>query len=69
MDLSYVWEFAPGSQLIALYRNSITPNSDFASAKLNYFENTDALFHENIKHTFSLRMIYFIDYNRLKNII
>jgi len=69
LDLNYVWQFAPGSQLIALYRNSINPDADFASANLGFFENVDQLFQQNMQHTFSLRLVYFVDYNQLKKII
>ncbi|TYP98241.1 carbohydrate binding protein with CBM9 domain [Tenacibaculum adriaticum] len=68
LDLNYVWQFAPGSQLIAFYRNSINPDSDYAPADISYAENLDKLFKEEMEHTFSLRVVYFIDYNRLKNV-
>ncbi len=69
IDLNYVWQFAPGSQLIAFYRNSINPDSDFAPADISFSKNINRLFEENMQHTFSLRLVYFIDYNNLKNII
>ena len=68
LDLNYIWEFAPGSQLIAFYRNTINPNSDFAPANINFFDNLNRLFDEKMQHTFSLKFIYFIDYNKLKNL-
>lgn len=68
LDVNYRWQFAPGSELIALYRNSINPTSNFAPANIRFFENTNALFNENMQHIFSLRLVYFIDYNTLKNI-
>ncbi len=68
LDLNYVWQFAPGSQLIAFYRNSINPNSDFAPATINFSDNINRLFDESMTHTFSLRFVYFVDYNDLKNI-
>ncbi|CAL2086722.1 DUF5916 domain-containing protein [Tenacibaculum sp. 190524A02b] len=68
LDLNYTWQFAPGSQLIAFYRNSINPSNDFAPADVSFSENLERLFDENMKHTFSLRLVYFIDYNNLKNI-
>ncbi|MBA6156547.1 carbohydrate binding family 9 domain-containing protein [Tenacibaculum sp. S7007] len=68
LDLNYVWQFAPGSQLIAFYRNSISPDPDFAPANINFRDNIDRLFKENMQHTFSLRLVYFIDYNDFKNI-
>ena len=66
LDLNYIWQFAPGSQLIAFYRNSIF-NED-TNADLNFFKNLDNLFDQSQQHTFSVRFVYFIDYNKLKKI-
>jgi len=64
LDLSYSWEFAPGSQLVALYRNSIY-NSDELS-KLDFGKNLDNLFKQPIANRFSVKFIYYLDYNKLK---
>ena len=66
LDLNYIWQFAPGSQLIALYRNAIL-NED-TNSSLNFFKNLDNLFQQPNQNMFSLRLVYYIDYNRLKNI-
>jgi hypothetical protein len=66
LDLNYIWQFAPGSQLIAFYRNSIF-NLD-TDSNLGFFDNLDNLFQQSQRHTFSVRFVYFIDYNKLKNI-
>ena len=66
LDLNYIWQFAPGSQLIAFYRNSIF-NEDTKS-NLSFNKNLDNLFDQSQKHTFSVRLVYFIDYNKLKSI-
>jgi len=66
LDVNYIWQFAPGSQLIAFYRHSIFSYND--QANINFFDNLNKLFEEPNQHTFSLRMVYFIDYNKLKNI-
>ena len=66
LDVNYVWQFAPGSQLIALYRNSISNFSQ--DAYQSFSENLDGLFEEPNQHTFSLRFVYFIDYNDIKNV-
>ena len=66
LDLNYIWQFAPGSQLIAFYRNSIF-NED-TNSNLNFFKNLDNLFEQSQRHTFSVRFVYFIDYKKLKNI-
>jgi hypothetical protein len=64
LDLNYIWQFAPGSQLIAFYRNSIF-NSD-TNSNLNFYDNLNNLFDQSQSHTFSVRFVYFIDYNNIK---
>ena len=66
LDLNYFWEFAPGSQLIAFYRNSIFNSND--KAQINFINNITDLFEQPSQHTFSLKFVYFIDYNNIKNV-
>lgn len=66
LDLSYTWQFAPGSFLTALYRNQIFNQTEASEA--TYFNSLNRLFDEPIDHTLSLRFVYFIDYNNVKNI-
>jgi hypothetical protein len=61
LDLGYTWEFAPGSQLTVLYRNSLQ-NSDRAY-QLSYGENLDKLFRQPQRHNFIIKAIYYLDYN------
>ncbi|SDS44563.1 Carbohydrate family 9 binding domain-like [Formosa sp. Hel1_31_208] len=67
IDLSYSWQFAPGSFLTALYRNQLF-NIDNTSAS-SFGDSLNALFDQQIQNTFSLRLQYFIDYNEVKKII
>ena len=64
LDLSYNWRFAPGSTATILYRNQIFNNDD--NSMISYTESLDNLFRNNIGHQLSIRINYFIDYNRLK---
>ncbi|WP_299335204.1 DUF5916 domain-containing protein [uncultured Psychroserpens sp.] len=67
IDLSYSWQFAPGSFLTALYRNQLF-NFDNMSAA-SYGESLNNLFEQPIQNTFSLRLQYFIDYNNVKSML
>ncbi|MEH6536037.1 MAG: DUF5916 domain-containing protein [Psychroserpens sp.] len=67
IDLSYSWQFAPGSFLTALYRNQLF-NFDTSSAAA-YDESLNNLFDQPIQNTFSLRLQYFIDYNNVKGLL
>ena len=64
LDLSYSWEFAPGSQLVILYRNSIFNEDQLAH--LNFRKNLDNLFTEPVNNNLSVKFIYYLDYNNVK---
>ena len=64
VDLSYNWEFAPGSQLVALYRNNISNFNQ--QSELNFGDNLNDLFKEEQLNNISLKLIYYLDYNKVK---
>ena len=66
LDLSYSWQFAPGSFITALYRNQLF-NNDNASTD-SYGASLKTLFNQPFQNTFSLRIQYFIDYSSIKNV-
>jgi len=65
-DLNFTWEFAPGSQFIALYRNSLFNEDDLSHLKFN--KNLDNLFKNPFDHNLSVKFIYYLDYNKIHNI-
>ena len=66
LDFGYSWQFAPGSQLSALYRNSLLSYDNLSKEK--YFDSVQRIFEQPIQHIFSLRLVYFIDYNNVKKV-
>ena len=64
LDLNFEWWFAPGSNIILLYRNQIF-NRDNQSA-IDYYSSLKNLFEIPVEHQFSLRLNYLIDYNKLR---
>lgn len=66
LDFRYSWQFAPGSQLTALYRNSLFNFNN--KSRENYFSSVNTLFDQPIEHIFSLRMVYYLDFNNMKNV-
>ena len=63
LDLSYSWQFAPGSFLTALYRNQLF-NRDTAAMD-SYFDSVSTLFDQPINHVVSVKLQYFLDYNQI----
>ncbi|SHH55360.1 DUF5916 domain-containing protein [Winogradskyella jejuensis] len=66
VDLSYQWQFAPGSFLTALYRNQLFNVNDDAFD--TFSGSLDNLFEQPALHQFSLRLQYFIDFNGIKSV-
>lgn len=65
LDLSYSWWFAPGSQATVLYRNNA---SDFNRViDKGFGSNINNVFSDNLNHTLSVSIRYFIDYNQAKS--
>ena len=65
IDLRFSWWFAPGSQLTLLYRNAM--ESYVGDSRVNFSNNFRNLFDEPQLNSLSLRVSYYLDYNRMKN--
>lgn len=65
VDLNYVWQVAPGSFLTVLYRQQLFENSDLSA--LGFGNSLNSLFEQDLQHTISIRLQYFIDVNEVKN--
>ena len=63
-DLRYVWQFARGSELSILYRNAIFNSDD--KSDLSFSDNLNNLFKQPLQQNLSIRLVYYIDYNKLK---
>lgn len=68
VDLNYVWRFAPGSDLIFNWKNSISGfvnQEDFDFRDRSYIDGINYLSDSPSTNSFSLRMIYFLNGQRL----
>lgn len=65
LDLRFSWWFAPGSQMTLLYRNAT--DSYREEAHINIGNNFKNLFDQPQVNSLSLRISYYLDYNRVKS--
>ena len=64
-DLSYSWWFAPGSEMVVLYRNnSLLYQYDYRTDFSGNIKNVTDF--DNLNHVFSVSIRYHIDYNSFK---
>ncbi len=60
IDLVYRWRFAPGSDLFFVWKNSIANNSP--DIENTYFNNLESLLDAPQTNSFSIKVIYYLDY-------
>ena len=64
VDLVYRWRFAPGSDIFVVWKNAIFRNNPDLDA--SYFQNVGQLLDSPQTNSFSVKMIYFLDYAQLR---
>lgn len=70
LDCSFAWWVSPGSQLNFLYRNNaLNSQRNIRDFDKNMSDNFNNLFGDNLNHSISVSLRYFLDYNRVKKII
>ncbi len=63
IDLQYNWRFAPGSDIIIVWKNQINRIDDEYDS--NYYGNIRGIFDSPQGNSLSVRAIYFLDYNEI----
>ncbi len=71
LDLVYKWRFAPGSDIFLVWKNNILGFDSDETVDYSSFSYTDSVrqlgdLAQN--NSLSMRIVYYIDYNRIKNV-
>jgi len=64
VDFVYTWRFAPGSDLIFVWKNSIYQEQE--NTNDNYWQNIENTLNQPQINTFSIKILYYLDYLYLK---
>ncbi|MEO5647175.1 MAG: DUF5916 domain-containing protein, partial [Chitinophagaceae bacterium] len=64
IDAVYTWQFAPGSFVNVVYKNAIYAFDDVVNS--DYFKNIDKTFSAPQNNNLSLKVIYYLDYLKLR---
>lgn len=64
IDMSYTWNFAPGSEISLVWKNSIF-NSEQGTITTRYNDNLDNTINSPQTNSLSLKLLYYIDYELL----
>ena len=63
IDLVYRWVFLPGSEINVVWKNSIFSNDKYIDAP--YFSNISAVLDYSPLNSFSIKILYWLDYQSL----
>lgn len=66
-DLQFIWEFAPGSEMTVMWKNDINPIPN-QFVKVGYFENLQNTFDSPQSNSFSIKVLYYLDWMYLKKL-
>lgn len=64
IDMVYIWRFAPGSELSAVWKDS-TPIVPYVNS-VNYFKNLNQTINSPQNNNFSIKILYYLDYLQLR---
>ena len=64
VDLKYSWWFAPGSELVILYRSVVAGVDEVVGN--SYIQNIEGVFESPIQNNISVKFTYFLDYHSTK---
>lgn len=73
IDMIYKWNFAPGSEINIVWKNSINDyeepemvNSIIQNIETDYFRNFNKILNAPAINSFSIKVLYYLDYQYLK---
>ncbi|MCD4745057.1 MAG: DUF5916 domain-containing protein [Bacteroidales bacterium] len=66
IDMVFTWDFAPGSEMIVVWKNAIYGSED--EIINNYFDNFKNTIELPAINSFSIKLMYYLDYQYLKKL-
>jgi hypothetical protein len=68
VDMVFQWNFAPGSELLVIWKNALYQEMDGSADGINYFENIDRMFDSPLHNSLSIKALYYLDWQYFQKI-
>ena len=69
IDLVYTWRFAPGSDVVLVYKNFIGQEADGLDCRHSYTYNLGHLPDYAGSNSLSIKVLYYLDYEKMKKLL
>jgi len=66
IDLVFKWDFAPGSELLLIWKNALFQNNRNEELVINYFDNVNKMFESPVHNSLSIKLLYYLDWQQLR---
>lgn len=67
IDMVFKWNFAPGSELLLIWKNAVYSNENLAELEDNFFNNIKRTFDAPIGNNLSIKLLYYLDWQYFKS--
>lgn len=68
IDMVFKWDFAPGSELLLVWKNAVFNNTNGGHTVSSYTKNLQETFEAPMSNSFSIKLLYYLDWQYLKNL-
>lgn len=68
IDMVFKWDFAPGSELLLVWKNAIYNHMNGGRATSNYWRNVQETFQAPMNNSISIKLLYYLDWQYFRNI-
>lgn len=68
IDMVYRWNFAPGSELLLVWKNAVYSLFSGDDVKTDYFGSLERTFDSPVGNSLSIKLLYYIDWQQIKSI-
>ncbi len=62
IDMVFKWDFAPGSELLLVWKNAVFSEANEKFQEENYFQNFKNTFDSPVSNSFSIKLLYYLDW-------
>lgn len=68
VDMVFKYDFAPGSELLLVWKNAVYMKSNGNAGSTNYFKNLENTFNAPIGNSLSIKLLYYLDWQQFKTV-
>lgn len=66
IDMVFRWNFAPGSEILLVWKNAIYKQQYDEKLSVNYFRNLESVFESPAANSLNIKLLYYLDWQHIR---